>query len=389
MKKIVNTLFTDAENNLKINAFLLLFSLMIFLEFTDKIFFFYDVHFPVSSGVKFLIFVFLFLFLFVKEQYKFLLISLILIACFSLGQAFTIQGFSFNNIFILLKFIFPLLILEASRFLLKSESSIQSFFRFFEKSMILNSILILIGVVFSIRIFNTYEGGRFGYNGIFRAASTGSYAYIITLMYFLLTYKSAVIKNWKFILIFISCFFIGTKAVYLAMGFSLAYVVITSKIPGKKIILSVGGILSLAAVYFFFFHYGIFNTIRQSDGLISALLSYRDELFFERTLPYIQENWNWMNYLFGGVSNFDLRSQMDIIDVLFFWGILGGAFYLYVFFKFFLPFKINRIGWMFISFLVFIIVLAGNFFLYSFAALFLVVLKLKLEEKCSLNLTRK
>ncbi|MCR9182168.1 MAG: hypothetical protein NXH73_04515 [Flavobacteriaceae bacterium] len=243
-----------------------------------------------------------------------------------------------------------------------------------------NSILIFIGVIFSIKLFNTYQGDRFGFNGMFAAVSNGSYAYIITLLYFLLSYKDKVFKNWKFILIFISCFFIGTKAVYLAMALTLAYIVVAAKIPHKKTILSLGAIVSLAAAYYFFFHYGIFNSIRQSDGLISALLSYRDELFLERTLPYIQENWSWVNYLFGGVSDFDLRSQMEFIDVFFFWGLLGGAFYLFIFYKLFLPFKLSRTGIFFIAFLAFIVLLAGNFFAYSFVAMFLMVLKLKLEE---------
>ncbi|WP_339609676.1 hypothetical protein [uncultured Planktosalinus sp.] len=255
------------------------------------------------------------------------------------------------------------------------------FFKTFEWVMVVNSILLLIGVLLSIKLFNTYQGNRFGYNGMFAAVSNGSYGYIITMFYFLLRYKERVIKNWKFILIFISCIFIGTKAVYLSMGFAIAYIVVVSKIPFKRTLLVAAILTGLLLAYYFFFQYGMFNSIRQSDGLLSALLSYRDQLFLERTLPFIQESWSWVNYLFGGVIDYDMRSQMDIVDVFFFWGIFGGAFYLFAFLRLFIPRKIDSTGWVFLSFFAFIVLLAGNFFVYSFVAIFLVVLKLIFHEK--------
>lgn len=380
MKKLLNKVYVGIEKNLSVNALVAFFLVMAILEFLDKIFFFNDLHLPFPSYIKLLIFIFLFVFTFFKKEWRLFLLSFVLIVFFGFGQFFTNQGFSFDNTFVFLKYVFPLVILKASILFLKDKDSIEPYFHFFEKAIVLNSILLLLGIILSIRIFETYDGERFGYNGIFRAASTGSYAYIITLLYFLLTYKENAVKNWKFILIFISCVFIGTKAVYLAMAFSLGYLIVVSKIPYKKVALSCVAVLGFGAAYYFFFHYDLFNTIRQSDGMLSAILSYRDQLLLEKTLPYIRENWSWVNYLFGGVSDFDLRSQMDLIDVFFFWGIVGGAFYLYLFFKLFLPATLNKTAFVFIAFLFFIVLLSGNFFVYSFVALFLVVLKLKLEE---------
>jgi hypothetical protein len=357
-------------------AILLLFFI---LELYTKVGLVYKISFFEAKYLKSFVFLFFLtaLVFFGNRKHQILIFTLSLL--FIVSQSITEPSFSKNSIDIFSKFLFTLLVLSSVNYSVHTPK-LHLVFRTFEWIMILNSLLIFLGYFLSIKLFSTYQGERFGYNGAFNAVSTGSYAYIITLMYFLLTYKSAVVKNWKFILIFISCFFIGTKAVYLTMAFTLAYIVITTKIPYKKTILTVGAILLLAAAYFFFFQYGIFNSIRQSDGIISALLSYRDELFLERTLPYIKENWSWVNYLFGGVSNFDLRSQMEFIDVFFFWGLLGGAFYLVVFYKLFIPFKLNNTGIIFIAFLAFIILLAGNFFAYSFVALFLLVLKLKLEE---------
>ncbi|PIQ19087.1 MAG: hypothetical protein COW66_02950 [Flavobacteriaceae bacterium CG18_big_fil_WC_8_21_14_2_50_34_36] len=316
---------------------------------------------------------------------QFKLIGLLFVV-FLVGQLTISNGFQNEIIVVFAKFLFPLFIFLYFNNNLESSNNKELLFKTFEWLMVINSVLMLIGILLSIKLFKTYQGSRFGYNGAFYAASTGSYAYIITLMYFLLRYKEKVIKNWKFILIFISCIFIGTKAVYLAIAFTIVYTIIISKIPFKKTLIAVASLSVLLLAYYFFFHFGIFNTIRQKESLFTALMSYRDEQFWEITLPYIKENWSWINYLIGGVTDFDLRSQMDLIDVFFFWGILGGALYLYLFFRLFLPFKMNSTSWVFISFLAFIVLLAGNFFVYSFVALFLVVLKLILQDKNNIKL---
>lgn len=314
------------------------------------------------------------------KNFKIFTLLALMFILYSTGQFFISESFSINSINVFLKFIFLILVLEFANNLTSPEKLKRRLFNIFEWVMLLNSLFIFMGALFSIKVFNTYQGSRFGYNGFFDAVSTGSYAYIITLFYFLLAYKSKVVRNWKFIFIFISCFFIGTKAVYVSMVFTLAYIIITATIPYKKTIITGTAILSIAAGYFFFFRYGIFNLIRESDGLISAMLSYRNELLIKSTLPYIQEKWGWFNYLFGGVSNFDLRAQMELVDVFFFWGLLGGSFYWIVFYKSFIPFKLTKTGIIFVFFLMFIVLLAGNFFTYSFVSLLLLVLRFILED---------
>lgn len=375
---------TTSNSHITTNYFtgsLVLLLLLFFgLEFSDKLSNYYFPEYSFSQYIKAAVLLGVLACQTIAKDYKFIAFALVLFITYSIGQLLLETSFSRNSILTFFKFLFPILLLAFIDKRIQYYELPSSFFKTFEWVMVANSILILIGVLLSIKIFNTYQGNRFGYNGMFAAVSNGSYGYIITLSYFLLKYKERVIKNWKFILIFISCIFIGTKAVYLAMAFSLGYLIIVSKIPYKKIALSGLAVLGLGFAYYFFFHYDLFNTIRQSDGMLSAILSYRDQLLIEKTLPYIRENWSWVNFLFGGVSDFDLRSQMDLIDVFFFWGMVGGAFYLYVFFKLFLPNTLNKTAFVFIAFLFFIVLLSGNFFVYSFVALFLVVLKLKLEE---------
>ena len=368
------------KNHLTISL-ITLFLLFWGLEVSDKLTYYFFPEFSFSQYIKAAVLIGFLFFQIAVKDYKFILIALVMCIVFSIGQIFLETTFSRNALLTFFKFLFPILLLAFINNRIQNYELTSGFFKTFEWVMVVNSILLLIGVLLSIKLFNTYQGNRFGYNGMFAAVSNGSYGYIITMFYFLLRYKERVIKNWKFILIFISCIFIGTKAVYLSMGFAIAYIVVVSKIPFKRTLLVAAILTGLLLAYYFFFQYGMFNSIRQSDGLLSALLSYRDQLFLERTLPFIQESWSWVNYLFGGVIDYDMRSQMDIVDVFFFWGIFGGAFYLFAFLRLFIPRKIDSTGWVFLSFFAFIVLLAGNFFVYSFVAIFLVVLKLIFHEK--------
>jgi len=95
----------------------------------------------------------------------------------------------------------------------------------------------------------------------------------------------------------------------------------------------------------------------------------------EETLPFIQENWSWGNYLFGGITDMETRSQMGVIDVFYFWGLVGGALYVYTFVKTFVTFRLTKeVLFLLISFAV-IVFLAGNFFENASVAIYLVVLR--------------
>ena len=139
-------------------------------------------------------------------------------------------------------------------------------------------------------------------------------------------------------------------------------------------------LITLIIGYFLFFEFGQFNHIRQSDGLASSILSYRDQLFLNNTLPNIKQNWSFINYLIGGLNNINARSQLDIIDVIHFWGFLGGAFYLFIYYKFLITFKLVRIDLIFIVFLIFLIFFAGNFFTYTTIPIYLLIIRKKMQS---------
>ena len=244
--------------------------------------------------------------------------------------------------------------------------------------MIFNGILIFLGLIFEISLFNSYRYGRWGYNGLCISTATSSYIYAIAIFYFLLSLKNDFVKNWKSIFVIVCCLLTGTKIVYIALfGSLLIYLLFYTNLNRKQrnaLLISILAVFSILA-YIFFFQWGIFNTIRQEQGLVSAILSYRDDLFFQETIPFIQENWQLPNYLFGGISDLNIRSQMGFVDVFLFWGIIGGLLYLFTFYKTFVPKFLVKNAVYIILILTLMVFLAGNFFENASVAIYLLILK--------------
>tara|TARA_R110002124_G_scaffold17532_3_gene73379 strand:+ start:254077 stop:255216 length:1140 start_codon:yes stop_codon:yes gene_type:complete len=314
------------------------------------------------------------------HKIKNLWLLLVLPVIFVIGQLTINDSFSENSLVIFGKFIAPILF-----YIIFSEARLNPNYRkitfqIFEWGMLVNSCLLLIGFLFDFNLFESYRGNRFGYSGIFLSPGVASYAYLVTLFYFVIAFKEKVWKNWKFIFIFSSCLFIGTKVIYLGQIILVLYTLTLVKTKYKKLFIALLGIIGAVAAYLFFFKFGLFNKVRETNGLLSAILSFRDRLLLDNTIPYIQENWSFINYLFGGVSNFDLRSQMEVIDIFFFWGILGGVIYLLAYVKHLITFKMNSMLWVFAGLLILIVFLAGNFFVYSTITIFLLMLRERISQ---------
>lgn len=304
-----------------------------------------------------------------------------LIVVFLIGQLTIYPSFSENSLKIVIKFFSPLIFFLLFNTVGLSKDFQKQTFAVFEWVMVANSVLIVLGVLSGFYFFQSYLGSRFGYSGVFQAAGVTSYVYLITMFYFVISDKKEVYKNWKFLIIYITCFFVGTKSLYLGLIVISAYIFYLQNFKYKKIVLIGVSLLVTVIAYFFFFKYGLFNRIRESKGILSAVLSYRDLLFINNTKPYILENWTWINYLFGGTSNYDLRSQMEIIDLFFFWGIFGGLLYLVTFIKTYITFQLNNLFWVFATLLTIVVLLAGNFFVYSTITVFLLIIREKFRSQ--------
>ena len=332
--------------------------------------------------IKFAVYIVLALGLWKKT--KSLIAPLVLAIIFCVGQFFLANGFNQEIVVSFSKMLFPIfLFIYFNHYPIRGNER-KSLFRLFEAILILNGIFIFIGFLGEISMFRSYFGERFGYNGLFITSATSSYVYSIAIFYFLLKLKWDFLKSWKTYFVIACALFTGTKILYIALLASL-FIYLTcfvnfSKQQRKLIFF---GILAACAAmaYFFFFQFGIFNQIRQNEGLLSAILSFRDDLFIEQTLPFIRENWSWANYLFGGISELSVRSQMGFIDIFLFWGILGGIFYLYTFYTTFFTFPIVKSTLYILLSLALMVFLAGNFFENASVAIYLLILKEKLVDE--------
>jgi hypothetical protein len=249
-------------------------------------------------------------------------------------------------------------------------------FKVLDSIIILNSILIIIGFAFEIQSLESYRGPRFGYNGLLFTSATGSYFYLVAFTFYLIRYKRFFLKSWKVYLVIISAILVGTKALILVLFFFLTFwfFYFFKKKHAIIFIIFLGLLVSVFS-YYIFFKWGIFDKLYLENGLISTVLSYRNNLLIEHMIPYIKENWSIVNYLFGGINNISLRPQMAIFDLVFVFGFIGASIYLFVYFKLFVIFKIDIYFKIFISILLVILFFSGNYFLNASVAIYILVLR--------------
>lgn len=347
-------------------------------EGVSKIFFFTTTDYSLfPRAIKLFVLGYISFYLFRIKDYNFFKGVLTIIGCYAIGQFFIDSSYSSNSMIILGRFLFPIILF---RFFIKKQLNIsqkERLFLVFETLLLLNSILIVFGLLFDVYIFETYRGERFGYNGLLLTSATSSYVYIIALYYYILKYKSSTKLDIKMIIIVLSSFLIGTKSIYLAITALLFYIIFIQFSSKIYRVITLISMLFLSGLVFFimFYQLDIFNSIREEKGLLSAILSYRNDLLIQDLIPYIKNNWNFVNYLFGGVSDFTTQSEMGFIDVFYYWGILGGMLYLIIYYKSFITFKLNSTLLFFLAILFLAVFLSGNFFFYSTIPIYLIVFR--------------
>lgn len=307
---------------------------------------------------------------------KVLIYILVLSVIFMIGQYTLANNFEWKAINYFIKYIFALLLFTL--FLNQPGKPKYKLLRIYEFLLIFNSILVFIGLLFHLQFLQSYIGNRFGYNGLILTTATGTYFYIIGIIYFFIRYQREVVKKWGFWFICAAGLIIGTKSIVLALTVLGVFYII--KYIGsrnfKLWLLLLIILIALSFGYYLFFVNPLFLNIQKSRGLLTSVLSLRDQLFLNYTLPYIQEYWSTINYFFGGVSDFELRPQLELIDLFFFWGIVGAVFYIYFYLKCYLHFDYKKQLILFVLILLlFISFLAGNFFYNASVPIYLIILR--------------
>ena len=356
------------------------YSLTIFLisffitEALNKVFKYENSYFFLAPILKTLVLIYAFTQIFkypkkVKEV-------LILVIFFIIGQLFLDERFDKMILINTAKYLFLIVLVIYVNKNRPSEKALKRLFLVFEYIMILNSVLIIIGLLFNVFYFKTYYGIRPGYNGFLITSATSTYVYMIVLFYFYLKYKSKFIFKLKPQLIIISSFIIGTKGAVIALiGILLLYVFQQEKKSHKLLAIAIIAIASSIGLYFILFKTNLLTKIYYRYDILTAFLSYRNKLLMEKMIPFIKENWSLGNYLFGGINSISTRSQMGFFDVFYFFGSIGSIYYIYVLIKNYLMFQINKINSLFLVLILLLIFLSGNFFLNASVVIYVLILR--------------
>lgn len=332
--------------------------------------------------LKLLIFAGLILFsIYNFKSHKRLLLSLGIVCLLAMvGWLTYMQSFSLYELYIQIKtlsrYCYPFLWLIF--FSTLSSYQIESSITGYRLILVINTILILIGIVFKVDLFNSYSN-RFGYDGVFYLANDASAFYFIGLV--VLYYRVIKNKEWKsvleFVLVIIGSLLLGTKTAFLFLFLFSIYHVYTTK-KYKHGIVIMGVLLLLAIVSGML---GFFIDLAQKTDMLTSILSLRNELFMNRFLPLI-ESWHKFNYLFGGANYLESYIQMDIVDVLILFGIVGGIFYLFIFFEEFF-YKQGNSYLLFVGCAYIVLgALAGHFYPSGVVAIYLALTSIYLKLNC-------
>lgn len=377
---------TNKVRQLVANPLALIFVLLVLSEFAYKICLKEYWHFfKISAALKLLLQVF-FIVQIARDNIKKLWPVFVLVLFFMLGQLGWVPfDLLKKNILFLDRYLYVILALIYVTTITDVKKYYPLFFKVFEVFIIVNSILIFVGFLFELNLFNTYYGfgKRFGVNGLILRSGAGTYIYWIALFYyatecFVLNKKKII----PLVIVFLASLLLGTKAIFLAIMFIAIFIWTTYN--GHKNKWHWVGITVATVVAIVYFKDGLvwvlsksdsLNAVYQERGWFSAMVSLRDQHLLEELLPLVQEKWTWRNYLFGGGYDMHFRSQFGVLDLLYFFGIIGSVVYLLIFSKLFVTFRLNKIAATFLVGTFILMAFSANFFYETIMAFYLVLIK--------------
>lgn len=357
LNKIRNNLFY--YTTYVVIVFLILTTLT---DFVEKIGHNYDLVVPKLN--KYVKLFFLLFSLFIVALYRFkdkvknkklIIIPLVFFLFFFLKNYYINQVPALIRLFFLIGIV-PFFFIVKEKYLksLKSKT-----FQVLKVIILVNLFFVLIGFVFDIQLFHTYQNGnRFGFNGLFLNQVQPTYFYISCLFIF---YK----KNNLFLgLVILLGLMLGTKAIYVIFSFFIFVVARELYVTNKKLkyrimfLVSLGLLISLIIAYLLFTSQ-IFSAIVRSEGLLTAFFSYRNVYLLDILREINTENFN---VFFGTISLSDYRSEFSFIDIFLFLGLTGLVFYLIYLTYIFQIFVNSRLGKIYFTFILITAFFSGNLF---------------------------
>ncbi|WP_322971469.1 hypothetical protein [Faecalibacter sp. LW9] len=247
------------------------------------------------------------------------------------------------------------------------KKNINHFIKNLDFIVYLQILTVVIGLFTDIYLFQSYGKSRFGYSGIFINVMQGNYLYILLIIiyFYKLLLDNSVKNRFNLLLLLIFSSLIGTKGIllfntiflnYLAFQYLKKESLLKYFYPFLFILIIgfIGGII-------FIINSPILQKIYKEEGFLNLMTSMRYSLVTDSFFPFINNYWTNYNYLFGGAM-FNLnRTEFEVIDFLWFFGIVGSVIYFTLINKYLVKIKYLFTNIPFIS-LGFIILLTGSFF---------------------------
>lgn len=198
---------------------------------------------------------------------------------------------------------------------------------------------VFVGLLFDGHIFHTYPNPtRFGISGFLYPSSYVSFFYIFSISSAYLLHRSMPSKKVYPILLYtlsLAAIFSGTKSAYLFLLVFYTLFIIQKGYHREKwlwlllsalILILVGLRHKLASVFY------VLLELYQKEDFLTFALSYRN-IYAQSTWAFIQENWTWVNYLFGGLDNVNQLTEMAFIDLFLNFGALGFGLFMYLYYR--------------------------------------------------------
>lgn len=216
----------------------------------------------------------------------------------------------------------------------------KTIFKVFEWILIVNAVLILIGLLTGFEHLKSYPfTQRFGYSGVFsrHAINDVSLFYLVGVFYMFIRWKRKETTTVLFFLVFISSFFVGTKAIYLQNIILTVFVIFSYKALRNKVLIF---FLTASLVLLLVYNFSFWDNLLKTKGIFAVLSSLRTDLLLQK-LPLAIAEGTPLNLLFGFSNPFPYFVEMDFFDMIFTIGIIGTGLIFYFYFRVLFALKTN------------------------------------------------
>ena len=229
-------------------------------------------------------------------------------------------------------------------------------------------ITILLGIIFEIDFLRTYGGTRFGYMPLFSSQNEFSFVMIAIVSFFYknLENKKSIINFVIFFLSVIISLFVGTKVIYLFIiifinHLGIVHLKLKHYLSSLFFILTGIYILKDFLLAFLNNYFKPLISVYLNTGFLDAISSLRLSYLEGRILCQLS-SLEFINYLFGGL-NLNCYTEMSLIDILLFFGIIGSFFYFYLYKKIiYNSLNLDSFGYVLILAIISLSFLGGYFF---------------------------